>query len=127
MGKWETEQIDKHGYCIHYVPKSEQQVDFHTHGVANTFQHPEFQIVLPLRKEVAATIFQDLIVAIKGGASFDREGIYDSIIDNCPVYLAKTVQGGQHIMRLIFPDAGGNFQRESNEKSIYASQWDTLG
>lgn len=126
MGKWENEQINKHGYCIHYVPRGEEQVDFHTHGVSNTYQHPDFQIVLPLQKEVAATIFQDLIAAIKDGATFDREGVYDSILDNCPVYLAKTMEGGRNIMRLIFPDARGNFRRGEEKQDMFANQWNAL-
>jgi hypothetical protein len=126
MGKWENEQVNKHGFYIHYVPENQNTVNIHTHGVSATYNHSDFQIVLPLQKEVAATILQDVISLVKEGSSFEKEGVYNNILDNCPVYLKKTVEGGRKIMRLIFPDSKGQFQENSSSDTIYSSQWKAL-
>lgn len=126
MGKWENKQVGKHGFYIHYVPHNKKAVNIHTHGLDATYQHPDLQIVLPLQKEVAATILQDVVEMVKEGVSFEKEGIYTNILDNCPVYLTKAVEGGRKIMRLIFPDATGDFHKNSNNDTIYSSQWHAL-
>jgi hypothetical protein len=119
--KWEKEMIDNHGWYSHYViddPMSPNGFNCHTHGVKEVFNHPDFQIVLPMHQGVCSGIFGRLVEKLKGGDSL--EGTMDDVISMYSVRTIHAKEGDREVLRIIIPDKDGNL--DNFEDDAFAAQ-----
>lgn len=65
--RWQDEMLEKHGWYIHALT---DDVDFHTHGVAESFGHLDFQIVQALPGDAVQGIFNRLVRAVRSGRKY---------------------------------------------------------
>lgn len=123
--KKQKEQTDKHGWIIHYIPKSKEHpfgVNIHTHGLADNFNHPDLQIVIPMRPEFVHKI---LITAVEkhikknepyvSGKKY-TDLVTDSEGTDYGVLFIDAVEDGRKVLRMIFPEKDGSFIGEFVEK-----------
>lgn len=103
------EMIDHFGWAAHYVPL-EDAINYHTHGVQETFGHLDFQIVLPVGMGSAHAIANSLIDSLAQGRGFQEDKLYDGFLGNG--YLLKFkrfTECGRPVLRVILPDVNGLF------------------
>jgi hypothetical protein len=121
------DDIEKHGYHVHCVfdikkkLKNGEMVEImniHTHGITETWKHPELQIIIPLHQSVIEGILQNIVSKIKIGEKLVEGLFYDDIIGNFPVKFLKKPEG----MRLILPDEAGKF--EDSESPVFQAQFE---
>lgn len=89
------------------------KINIHTHGLAESFDHLDLQIVLPLSQETAGPILKTIVDRIKDGEHFSDGDILESVIANgyC-VKMVNAEENDRPVLRIIFPDAKGNFDLE---------------
>ncbi len=112
----QQEHVKKYGFVIHYVGGYENEyVNAHTHGFQETWNHTDFQIVIPIPPETVNEILWVFANRVKGGESFkDGEAVF-AIIEKWPVYLMETTEANEHkVLRIIFPDKNGNYPGNEN-------------
>ncbi|SFJ74906.1 hypothetical protein [Thermoflavimicrobium dichotomicum] len=58
---WEQEMMVKHSWYIHFVPGENGYANIHTHGLMESYHHPDLQIVLFLDPDIAQGIFYRML------------------------------------------------------------------
>lgn len=56
LAGWNAEMMRKHGWYAHFVPddnKYPNSINYHTHGLEDSFGHPDLQICFPLPPKIA--------------------------------------------------------------------------
>ena len=102
--------MDKFGWYAHLVqvdPHSPTGYNCHTHGVVESWEHPDFQIVLPLSPENAHGVLCVLIDRIKHGEQFESGQIVDRIVDGYSVLFSEAKECDRTVLRVIFPSKDG--------------------
>lgn len=117
--------IEKYGFYIHYVfsTKTTEMANIHTHGLADNKNHMDFQIVLPITKELASSLIWEFVHNINLGKKYET-GLIDGIIANYPVKLITATESGRLVLRIILPDPNGKFPEDEGCDPIYARQAD---
>jgi hypothetical protein len=106
---WQDRQMATVGWYAHYVyqdPAIPAGANCHTHGLEETFGHPDFQLVIPLHPRVARGILNELVEGVKSGRRFEP-GLHTGVIRNISVLIAGTIEGGRQVLRIILPDRHG--------------------
>lgn len=106
--------IAQFGWCGHLVfddPDSPTGWNVHTHGLAETYGHPDFQLVLPLAEQVAHAIVINLADAVKEGQRFEAGTAASGIIEGYDVGFAAATECGREVLRIIIPGPDGQVQR----------------
>jgi len=113
------------GWYWHYVTNNDGSVNIHTHGLQETFQHDDFQIVLAgLPIPVYQNVLSNFVERIKNGDKFkDNDVVENIIVPPYKVRLTTTTEGERSVLRIIFPDKDGDLSKETQEE-LYAKQWD---
>jgi hypothetical protein len=126
--KREAEWIEKYGFFVDYVPLDEYHINAHTHGLMESKEHMDFQIVLPLDQELANKLFWSFVHQINEGANFEDKIDEDinSILNGYPVRLIKTIECKRDVLRVLFPDKNGKFPTDVNCEEAFKHQLDTL-
>ena len=122
----ETRQknIEEFGYFAEFVVGGDT-VNYHTHGVLENFDHPDFQIVLNIDPKTANWIFHDMVEKIKSGDRFEPGKVYSGILGNgYNIAVTPAMESNRDVLRVILPDDSGSL--ESSEKD-YALQLENLG
>lgn len=75
MDSWEQKCMEKDGWFVHYVSESKSEVpplglNCHTHGIDDTFDHPNFQVVFPIEPKGCRAIFSILVELLRKGKRF---------------------------------------------------------
>ena len=111
------------GWYWHYVPL-EEKVNIHTHGFAESFNHPDFQIVLAgLPPAVYQSILNNFAERVKAGDVFKEDDVVENIIKSpYKVRLTTSTESQRNVLKIILPDPQGNLSKETQEE-IYAKQW----
>lgn len=104
----------KYGYVIHAVPGQST----HTHGLYESFGHPEIECTLPTDPNLLMHLVRDLAERVKGGQFFTSGEMVDDLIQNFSVKLAGCPTG----LRLILPDPNGSLD-VSTMLPDYAAQY----
>lgn len=118
VNDWHKKQVEKHGWYVHYVTSDDDEsptgTNIHTHGIRETFNHPDLQIVIPLPQEVVMSVLHVAVNRIKEGESFS-EGMRRSNIlaGDYDVTFIKAKENGREVIRIVLPDADGNLHPES--------------
>ena len=109
---WEMEMLASFGWYSHLVEDQhiETGMNFHTHGLDLSWDHPDIQIVVPypdVCKEVANCVVHN----IKNGVKYEAGGIYNDIIKDRRVKFVNARENKRIVLRIIFPDTNGNLER----------------
>jgi hypothetical protein len=110
----EQAQLAKHGWISHYVfddPDTPTGINVHTHGLAENYGHPDFQLVLPLATETAWGILANLVDDVKAGRVFSAGTTAGGIIRDYNLGFAAASEGGRDVLRVIVPDPEGRTAR----------------
>lgn len=109
------------GWYAHYVtddPDCPKNINYHTHGVSHSFNHPDFQICIGMPFETAHTIFNIAIAAVQEGKTFEPGKKYDNLIQsskdgsNLEVLVLEAEENDRPVLRFIFPDKHNDFDGE---------------
>jgi hypothetical protein len=106
--------IAEHGWCCHIVPDDHDSPmgwDAHTHGLEDSYGHPDFEIVLPLPYATAHQILCNLVDGVKAGDRFKAGDAAGGIIRGYDVGFADATEGGRDVLRVIVPDPEGRTAR----------------
>ena len=125
----EIELINKYGFIIHNVfPDSEDEMlwSHHTHGVKESFNHMDLEIVLPINPNIANSVLHGMVESIKEGESFEDKTISDRVIRDYNVQLVKVTDGKRDLLRVILPDENGRFPSDDDCAEVYKNQLDDL-
>lgn len=126
---FEGEMLAREGWCVHYVAGGRGGGDpaigyeAHTHGLAENYGHPDLQMVAPLGAERTHDIFAELVDRVKAGEVLEAGGRYPGIILRYDVLLAEAWESGRTVLRVILPDADGEFRPDPMGPWM-AQQWE---
>lgn len=118
LDRIQNESIQKYGWFAHYVGELEGHretnlVNFHTHGLSDTHNHLDFQVVLPVPTNVCHSIFWRLVELIEDGRIFEEDEVASGVIGNdYQVTFKKVREGNRQVMRVIMPDASGILDKD---------------
>lgn len=119
----QRETLKKYGFYIHLVADNEyQEINAHTHGLAENYNHVDFQIVLNLHPQVISSIFHNICDLVKSGEKFHDGQSVPGIIKNFNVKLFETTESNRKVLRIILPDKKGNLDEDAMEE-LYAEQY----
>jgi hypothetical protein len=78
----------------------------HTHGLEDSFGHPDLEIVLPMRLDLATRILREVVGAIRAGTRLVPGQRYEGILANgyC-LEVMESRESGRFVLRLILPDS----------------------
>jgi hypothetical protein len=114
LRKWHADHLRKHGFYAHFVAEEfadlphplSHFVNFHTHGFEETWGHPDFQIVMPIRPETALDLFWIFANRVKAGEKFEVGKRYKEIAAApYDTLLVKAREAGRDVLRVLLPDA----------------------
>ena len=113
---WAKDKMKRFGWYIHFVPNDKEfpnDINFHTHGIAESFGHPDLQICFPLPQQVAHQILHHIVDEIKQGKTFEPGRKYGSIIaGNLNVEFIDAMEFDRPVFRIVFPNKEGNYEGE---------------
>lgn len=116
LDAWARDMMERHGWYVHFVPNDEQfpnGINYHTHGIAASFGHPDLQICFPLATGVAHQIIDLIVDKIKQGITFVPGKKYEEIIGrNLSIEFIEAMECGRRVLRIIFPDQNGEYEEE---------------
>jgi hypothetical protein len=120
-----AEMMETYGWYAHFVPDDpDLPVNAHTHGVTKSFSHPNFQIVLPIKSEIAHGIFTQLVAMVKSGYELKAGMRYTGVIqDGYEVTFINATECDRDVLRLIIPDAEKHLDEDDMDE-VYARQYD---
>jgi len=118
INKWEAEQMQKHGWYIHFVavdPDSPTGFNAHTHGLQERQDHPDFQIVIPMPERMLHPIMITLADRVKTGERFRAGQMLDDVITGKDggqllVKLVDAKECDRPVLRVIIPDKHGKVE-----------------
>lgn len=110
--------VTEHGWCCHAVPRSDgaPQQNVHTHGLPESFEHLDFQIVAFISPEQAWAILNELVEQVRSGRRFESGIDVEDILERWPVRLISAVESGRTVLRVILPDCHGNLDEENMDE-----------
>jgi len=113
--------FEKFGWFAHCVPAGDNTpcggYNYHTHGMEASYNHPNIQIVLPLRMETAHHIVGDIIDKIKAGERFEPNKEYANIVGGgYMVRFIEAMECGRKVLRLLIPDKNGKYEGDFAEQ-----------
>lgn len=118
-----AEDIAKYGFAVHGVHDyPDGFANYHTHGIAETVGHPDFQIVMPLPFDVSMSIFWTLFRRVKDGERFAAGQSADRVIKGYQVRFLEAREDGRDVLRLLLPDKNGKFPGEPGCVPAWAQQ-----
>jgi hypothetical protein len=85
--------------------------DCHSHGLREHFDHPDFQLVVPLPPEMAHAIMINLADAVKAGRTFKPGEVAGGVIQGFDVGFVAATECGREVLRAIIPDPEGRLAR----------------
>lgn len=122
VNKRTDEFVEKYGFCVHAVMNAGPYVNIHTHGFERSWNHPDFQIVLPFHEDLVSKILWDLADQVKKGRVFKAGEMADRVIKNYPVKIVAAEETGHNILRVVFPDKNGLFPGDPKVDKLYGGQ-----
>jgi len=126
--EFEYEMMEKFGWYAHFIIDEDEQVhsdmvNIHTHGLEESFDHIDMQIVFPIHPKVAMNLFHILVDRIKNGETFKTGINYDDIIKDHGAKFILAYETNRQVMRLILPDQDGNINPGTFKDPRYEGQY----
>ena len=119
--------MKKHGFFIHMVPNDDTQspsgINIHTHGLEYSFNHINFQFVVPVGETLAMQLMHTLVDTIREGATYEPGKKYSEVLENYNVTFIEATECDRKVLRMIFPDKNGNIDEDKIEEP-YKQQYD---
>ncbi|GEM_PF-1353436 len=116
---WEADMMAEYGWYSHLVevePVSPTGFNAHTHGVSETWGHPDLQVVARLGDHVAHGILARVVEKIRGGARYSPGDVLENVpADGQRCTLVSAVECGRQVLRVILPDAAGHLEPTTME------------
>lgn len=110
--QWESEKMSEHGWIIHYVGADENSptgLNIHTHGLQETYDHLDLQVVLPIPQQIVQPILHTIVDRIKDGEKFGDGDTIENVIGNgLTVKMVSANENNRPVLRVIFPDQTGS-------------------
>ena len=120
--------LEKHGWLIDAVFDMEgcetkcetgTGCDVHTHGLQESFNHPDLQCVLSVDPKMIHSIFCTIVDKIKDGQIFRSGKCYEDILKGgFKVRFVSAKQGDREVLRMILPDKHGKLHKSLMEESF---------
>lgn len=122
----EAEWMEKHGWYCHVVgddSDSPTGFNYHTHGMRESFDHPDIQCVLPMNPQVIHSVVHTIAAKIKEGQKFVVGKRYPNIVGNgFDVLFANAEECDRPVLRLMIPDKHNKFDPTVVE-GVFRDQW----
>ncbi|WP_433863854.1 DUF4262 domain-containing protein [Sphingobacterium thalpophilum] len=126
LDSWSRDMMVRHGWYVHFVPNDDDfpnSINYHTHGLPESFGHPDLQICFPISTEVAHQILSYIVDQIKSGEQFEPNRQYEKIIgNNLNVEFIEAMECNRKLLRIVFPNKDGNYDGE-----VFSSQFEYTG
>lgn len=109
----DEEALEKQGFYIHTPfddPTTPIGVNIHTHGLPDTHNHLDFQIVVGLDPATVLGIFLGLVDRIKKGERFRDDQVVEGVIEDRKVKMLEVDESGRQVLRIILPDPDGEVE-----------------
>jgi len=123
MERWHEDMMKRFGFYSHFTLDG-THANIHTHGIAESFGHPDFQIALNIPQNVAMSIFHGMVKEIKEGKKYTTNVDYSEIA-NLPVRFINATECGRPVLRLIIPDRAGTLDKDTMDP-VFARQYENL-
>lgn len=124
LSREHRKMMEEYGWTAHFVVDDKDfpnRTNYHTHGLDVSFNHPDIQICLPIRPEIAHRLFEAAINHIKAGVFYESGKEYDKILDGgFKVKFIEVLDGDRKLIRMLLPDENGKY-----EAPLYREQLDT--
>ena len=104
---------------LHFKPNL---CNFHTHGMRELYNHPEFQLVLNIDFNIAGYILNKLGLMVKEGRRF-KAGEAVSGIGICDLTLFEATDNSKPVLRVILPDPSYRLPDDENCEHPYNLQY----
>jgi hypothetical protein len=107
--------LKEHGFYAHFVmddPSSPTGVNYHTHGLTKTYNHPDIQVVASIQPEIAHALTHNTVELIKKGTVLEVGKKYRGIIENLQIVFIYAMEGHRDVLRLILPDSSGESDKD---------------
>lgn len=118
--------LEEHGFYTHFVWDDKQSptgMNIHTHGLAEKFDHPDLQIVLPMDGHQANSILHAMVDQIKTGGTFVPDKEYAGVMkEPYTVHVKEATECGRRVMRVMLPDV--NNKHQDSPVADFRKQWD---
>ena len=120
----EKEHIAKYGWYVHFVEQGHPcGINAHTHHLKESYNHLDFQIVLPINIDTIHKILCNLVDRVKEGEVFEANDDVYKIISDYPVRLISAQECDRKVLRVILPDSNGSFDPKDMSSS-FRSQYE---
>jgi hypothetical protein len=123
--KFHEDSMREYGFYIHFVfddCDSPNHCNIHTHGIKESFNHPDFQICVNPGPQNTAGILHNLVNAIKAGASFEVGKKYPDIVINYDIEFIEALHNNRKVLRLLICNVNGTYEGE-----MYQAQFRQTG
>ena len=127
---WQDENLEKFGFYVHYVSgdmTTPTGTNYHTHGLAERFEHPDIQIIIPLDPRTAHTILHGIVDSIRDGKRYRPQVLYRKIVQKFPVKFINAVEGERQVLRMILPEPSGAVSEKKMTNELYKKQYGQTG
>lgn len=126
IGADESSNMMVYGWYAHYVGDQDDvpfRINYHTHGIQESFGHKDFQICLPVHPYTMHAIINSMVEEIKAGKKFEPLKKYGNIIGGgFLITFKEAVEHDRQVLRVIFPDDQGSL--DPNVMGELSKQWD---
>lgn len=121
-----TQMMNVHGWVVDAIHDTkdfscdtETGVDIHTHGIQESFDHPDLQCILPADINIIHSIFCIIVENIKRGKKYESGKCYGDILNNgYKLRFIEATQGGRRVLRVILPDRKGKLHKNLMQKEF---------
>lgn len=105
----DEEAFRKYGWYAHIVPDDAYPLglNYHTHGMPESYGHQDIQVVLPIDPGKIHRIVSDIVWLVKDGRKFHAGEIAEGVIKGLNVSFVEAEESGRMVLRLILPDKNG--------------------
>ena len=125
--EWQREMMRTIGWYAHQVETGHEEsptgFSYHTHGLPESFGHPDLEIVFPSAPGETHRVGARLVELVKAGRKFAPLVEADDIIEGQRITFARAAEGGREILRVILPGPDLVLDR-GRMAPPYGEQWE---
>ncbi|MFE8701051.1 DUF4262 domain-containing protein [Cytobacillus sp. FJAT-54145] len=116
-------QLQDYGWIAHHEDSPDgKTANHHTHGLAENFDHDDFQLVLDVDPRIPQEIFSRLVDLVAEGTVFQEGKRYARVITGFEVEMKRVEEDERELLRVILPDPNGKFPEDDGCEEMYMMQ-----
>ena len=127
--QWEEKCMKSHGWYCHFIfddKDSPYNRNVHSHGVLESFDHPDFQVMGAIHAETCHHIIAGVIDQVKDGKKFKSVDKLGNIVnDTMDILFIDAKECGRDVLRIILPDPDGNVDADKIDSKWVGQYRDT--